>query len=285
MTRRRDPGRPRGRRGRRPVAPIDDLRTLVRTPSVTGDEEAVPDRGRAAARARSGVAVERIEPDPATSRAGPGLAGRGDAARRRCRSSSAGSAGRAAGGSCSSATSTSCRPAIRRPGRSTRGAARSATAQLYGRGACDMKGGVAAILGGASGRSATRGAADALDGRGPRRLRARRRRTAGRACSPRSAPASTGDMAVITEPTGLDVVIAHAGAITFRLTVPGRAAHASHAPRGRVRARQAVVLVRALEADEAAPQRRRDRPADDRPRPALRDDHRARSAAASGPRP
>ena len=37
----------------------------------------------------------------------------------------------------------------------------------------------------------------------------------------------TGDMAIITEPTGLDVVVAHAGAITFRLTVPGRAAHAS----------------------------------------------------------
>ena len=37
----------------------------------------------------------------------------------------------------------------------------------------------------------------------------------------------TGDMAIITEPTDLDLVIAHAGAITFRLTVPGRAAHAS----------------------------------------------------------
>ena len=38
---------------------------------------------------------------------------------------------------------------------------------------------------------------------------------------------ATGDMAIITEPTRLDLVVAHAGAITFQLTVPGRAAHAS----------------------------------------------------------
>jgi acetylornithine deacetylase len=36
-----------------------------------------------------------------------------------------------------------------------------------------------------------------------------------------------GDAAVITEPTGLAVVPANAGALTFRLKVPGRAAHAS----------------------------------------------------------
>ena len=42
----------------------------------------------------------------------------------------------------------------------------------------------------------------------------------------------TGDMAVIAEPSSLDVVVAHAGAITFRLTVPGRAAHASRRTEG-----------------------------------------------------
>ena len=41
-----------------------------------------------------------------------------------------------------------------------------------------------------------------------------------------------GDMAIITEPSNLDVVVAHAGAITFRLTVPGRAAHASQRREG-----------------------------------------------------
>jgi acetylornithine deacetylase len=62
----------------------------------------------------------------------------------------------------------------------------------------------------------------------------------------------TGDMAVITEPTGLDVVIAHAGAITFRLSVPGRAAHASVRREGVSALDKLQVLVRALETDEAA---------------------------------
>ena len=43
---------------------------------------------------------------------------------------------------------------------------------------------------------------------------------------------ATGDMAIIPEPSKLDIVVAHAGAITFRLTVPGRAAHASQRREG-----------------------------------------------------
>ena len=82
--------------------------------------------------------------------------------------------------------------------------------------------------------------------------RSRPRRTAARGCSPRSGPAATGDAAVITEPTGLDVVIAHAGAITFRLTVPGRAAHASVRREGVSALDNLYTLIRALEADEAA---------------------------------
>jgi acetylornithine deacetylase len=35
------------------------------------------------------------------------------------------------------------------------------------------------------------------------------------------------DACVITEPTGLDLLVANGGALTFRLRVPGRAAHAS----------------------------------------------------------
>jgi acetylornithine deacetylase len=61
----------------------------------------------------------------------------------------------------------------------------------------------------------------------------------------------TGDEAVITEPTGLDVVIAHAGAITFRLTVPGRAAHASVRREGVSALDNLQTLVRALGVDEA----------------------------------
>jgi acetylornithine deacetylase len=63
---------------------------------------------------------------------------------------------------------------------------------------------------------------------------------------------ATGDVAVITEPTDLEVVIAHAGAITFRLTVPGRAAHASVRREGVSALDKLQVFVRALEADEAA---------------------------------
>jgi acetylornithine deacetylase len=62
---------------------------------------------------------------------------------------------------------------------------------------------------------------------------------------------ATGDLAVITEPTRLDVVIAHAGAITFRLTVPGRAAHASMRREGVSALDKLFVLERALVEDEA----------------------------------
>ena len=60
----------------------------------------------------------------------------------------------------------------------------------------------------------------------------------------------TGDLAIITEPTRLDVVIAHAGAITFRLTVPGVAAHASRRLEGVSALDTLHVLERALLADE-----------------------------------
>ena len=60
----------------------------------------------------------------------------------------------------------------------------------------------------------------------------------------------TGDLAIITEPTRLDVVIAHAGAITFRLTVPGRAAHASRRLEGISALDKLHTLERALLADE-----------------------------------
>ena len=61
---------------------------------------------------------------------------------------------------------------------------------------------------------------------------------------------ATGDLAVIAEPSGLDIVVAHAGAITFRLTVPGRAAHASRRREGVSALDKLWVVARALEADE-----------------------------------
>ncbi len=60
----------------------------------------------------------------------------------------------------------------------------------------------------------------------------------------------TGDMAVIPEPTRLEVVTAHAGAITFTLDVPGKAAHASTRREGVSALDKVIVLLQALSADE-----------------------------------
>ncbi len=60
----------------------------------------------------------------------------------------------------------------------------------------------------------------------------------------------TGDAAVVTEPTRLAIVTAAAGAITFRLTVPGRAAHASTRLEGVSALDNLEVLHAALRADE-----------------------------------
>lgn len=94
---------------------------------------------------------------------------------------------------------------------------------VWGRGACDMKGGLACALqavaaiqaGGVALRGslavhAVVGEEDGGLGTFATLLRGHR-----------------GDAAVITEPTGLDVVPANAGALTFRLRVHGRATHAS----------------------------------------------------------
>ncbi|GGM08398.1 ArgE/DapE family deacylase [Dactylosporangium sucinum] len=92
----------------------------------------------------------------------------------------------------------------------------------YGRGACDMKGGFVAALSAllALHRSGTRPRGDVLlaavvgeedGGLGTYATLARGWRA---------------DACVITEPTALDVLAANGGALTFRLRVPGLAAHA-----------------------------------------------------------
>ncbi|MEU6038533.1 ArgE/DapE family deacylase [Actinomadura sp. NPDC047616] len=92
---------------------------------------------------------------------------------------------------------------------------------LYGRGACDMKGGLVAALFAvrALRRAQPRGdvlvacvAGEEDGGLGSYALLRRGWRA---------------DACVIPEPTGLDVVPANAGALTFRLRVRGRAAHAA----------------------------------------------------------
>jgi acetylornithine deacetylase len=99
---------------------------------------------------------------------------------------------------------------------------RIAGGHVFGRGACDMKGGFVAALAAllALHRSGTRLAGDLLlaavvgeedGGLGTYAMLARGWRA---------------DACVITEPTALDVLAANGGALTFRLRVPGLAAHA-----------------------------------------------------------
>jgi acetylornithine deacetylase len=127
---------------------------------------------------------------------------------------------------------------------------RLADGALYGRGACDMKGGVAAILGAVralvSSGAAARLAGELIVAFVPGE------EDGGQGTLAAIRAGATGDLAIITEPSNLDIVVAHAGAITFRLTVPGRAAHASQRREGVSALDTLSVLLRALEADETA---------------------------------
>jgi acetylornithine deacetylase len=59
------------------------------------------------------------------------------------------------------------------------------------------------------------------------------------------------DACVITEPTGLDLLVANGGALTFRLRVPGRATHASTRTAGVSAIEKFYPVFRALRAFEA----------------------------------
>jgi len=225
-----------------------DLAALVRIPSVTGHEEAVAAElaDRAAA---TGLAVEMLHPDPATIRAHP--AWPGEETTRTTLPVILGRLGRPGGRRIVLSGHMDVVP----PGdpatwTTDPWSADVRDGRLYGRGACDMKGGVAAILGVARALVVS-GAAGVLGGElivafvpgeedgGQGTLAAIR-------------AGATGDLAIITEPSNLDIVVAHAGAITFRLTVPGRAAHASQRREGVSALDNLFVVLRALEADETA---------------------------------
>jgi acetylornithine deacetylase len=227
---------------------IDALTDLVRIPSVTGDEGAVQDR-MAALLAEAGARVERLEPDPATARADPDWPGE-EMPRDRL-PIVLGRLGRSGGRRIVLVGHVDVVP-VGDPGTWVADPWSGSLEgdRLFGRGACDMKGGVASIL------AAVRAIRDAGldDGLAGEILVASvpSEEDGGQGMLAAIRAGVTGDMAVITEPTGLEVVIAHAGAITFRLTVPGRAAHASVRREGVSALDKLQVFVRALEADETA---------------------------------
>jgi acetylornithine deacetylase len=131
--------------------------------------------------------------------------------------------------------------------------------RLYGRGACDMKGGVTSILGAVRALLATadvnRLAAELVVASVPSEEDGGQGMLAAIRAIPPTSSGAAADVAVITEPTAVDgkhmeVVIAHAGAITFSLTVPGRAAHASVRREGVSALDNLSYLVKALADDE-----------------------------------
>ncbi len=228
------------------AALVNDLVALVRIPSITGAEEAVAadaaDRLRAA-----GMAVDLLNPDPVAIRADP--AWPGEETERVALPVVIGRLGRPGGRRIVLSGHIDVVP----PGDPATWTAdpwggEIRDGALFGRGACDMKGGVAAILAAVRALVAS-GAAARFEGElivafvpgeedgGQGTLAAIR-------------AGATGDLAIITEPSNLDIVVAHAGAITFRLTVPGRAAHASQRREGVSALDNLYVVLRALEADE-----------------------------------
>jgi acetylornithine deacetylase len=228
---------------------IDDLQTLVRIESVTGSEEVVVDWA-AGALQDLGLAVEVVRPDLETFQADP--AWPGEEVPRLSLPVVIGRAGREGGGP---RLILSGHLDVVPPGDPGTWSADPWAAEiddegrLFGRGACDMKGGVAAIL--AAVRSIGAGVLHRLDGELLVVL-VPSEEDGGQGTLAAIRAGATGDMAVITEPSRLDVVVAHAGAITFRLTVPGRAAHASQRREGVSALDKLFVLTRALEADEAS---------------------------------
>ena len=232
-----------------PERTVDDLRRLVRTPSVTGDERAVQDVV-AAILAELGCEVERIETDPADfARTDPDWPGQ--EMPRADLPVVVGRLGRRGGRRLLLVGHTDVVP-VGDPATWSVDpwAAEIRDGRLFGRGACDMKGGCASILAALRALVAC-GAAAALGGEVVAAF-VPSEEDGGQGMLAAIRAGIVGDMAIITEPTDLDVVIAHAGAITFRLTVPGRAAHASMRREGVSALDRLMVLVRALEADEAA---------------------------------
>ncbi len=227
---------------------INALERLVRTESITGDEGAVQDL-MATLLANAGATVERLEPDPAEARQDPEWPGQ-EMERERL-PIVLGRLGRPGGRRIVLVGHVDVVP----PGDPATWdhdpwSGHLDGDRLFGRGACDMKGGVASILATVK-ALVDSGVAERLGGE-ILVASVPSEEDGGQGMLAAIRAGVTGDMAVITEPTGLDVVIAHAGAITFKLTVPGRAAHASVRREGVSALANLQTLIRALEADETA---------------------------------
>jgi acetylornithine deacetylase len=239
---------------RRVVAAVDagaaasELADLVGIPSLTGSEEAV--QSQVATRlSAAGMDVETLVPDLASIRADP--AWPGEETERGSLPLVIGRVGPSGGRRVVLSGHLDVVPPGDRETWSVdpwSGVIRDG--RLFGRGACDMKGGVAAIL--AAVRAIVASGADRRLGGELVVAFVPGEEDGGQGTLAAIRSGVTGDAAIITEPSNLDVVVAHAGAITFRLIVPGRAAHASRRREGISALDNLAYIVRCLEDDETA---------------------------------
>ena len=226
---------------------LGDLCDLIAIPSITGDEEVAADHAASLFEA-GGLDVARIDTDPdalARDPAWPGsemprdnlpvVAGTLKGDRPGPRILLVGHIDVVPAGDLRTWTTPPFQPVVR-------------DGLVYGRGSCDMKGGVVAAL------EAVRVlAASELDLAGEVVVVAVPSEEDGGGGALAAIRAGfTGDLAIIPEPTRLEVVVAHAGAITFTLDVPGKAAHASTRREGVSALDKVMVMLDALADDECS---------------------------------
>ncbi|MFG1628512.1 ArgE/DapE family deacylase [Kribbella sp. NPDC049227] len=118
---------------------------------------------------------------------------------------------------------------------------------MWGRGTCDMKGGVAAILG-----AVAAVVASGIELRKPLAVHTViGEEDGGAGAFATLKRGHTGEACLIAEPTASCVIPANAGSLTFRLEVPGLATHGSTRTRGVSAVEKFVVIQSALQALEA----------------------------------
>ena len=231
------------------AALLADLLALLAIPSVTGDESAARD-AVAAAMTAAGLDVIAWDADPVALAADPDFPGS-----ERPRTTLPLAAGHLRGARPGPRLLLVGHTDVVPPGERTTWSLEPFVPEVrggrvYGRGACDMKGGLVAAIAavaavrssinrtGLAGEVAVVAVPSEEDG------------GAGMLAAIRAG--YVGDAAVIAEPTRLEIVTVQAGAITFRLEVPGRAAHASTRREGVSAIEKLEVLHAALRADETA---------------------------------
>jgi acetylornithine deacetylase len=223
----------------------DDLAALVAVPSVTGDEAAVQTEV-ALRMTTAGLDVTRHDVDPGELAADPDFPGMEAA-----RTGLPLVAGRLAGTVPGRRVLVCGHVDVVGPGDALQWSAPPfepvlRDGSLYGRGACDMKAGVVAGLAALRALRETEAelAGEALLVTVP----AEEDGGAGALAAIRAG--YTADLAVITEPTRMELVTAQAGAITFTLTVTGRSAHAAFRREGVSAIEKLERLMAALREDE-----------------------------------